>query len=109
MALGKEIRRVEAHQNPEEAGPRAEGRETCPSRAWQSGGSNSSSNPKTTSRNCEHDAKRRRSVARIKPDEVVYALDGEFKKALNDTMAQFSPGVKYNESDLFSFFAPLEK
>lgn len=43
-------------------------------------------------------------MARIKPDEVVYALDGEFKKALNDTMAQFAPGVKYNESDLFSFF-----
>ena len=43
-------------------------------------------------------------MARIKPEEVVYALDSEFKKALSDTMAKFAPEVKYNESDLFSFF-----
>lgn len=43
-------------------------------------------------------------MARVKPEEVVDALEREFKKALNDTMAQFAPGVKYSESDLFRFF-----
>jgi hypothetical protein len=44
-------------------------------------------------------------MARVKPDEVVYALDREFRKALSDTMTHFAPGVKYNESDLFSYFS----
>jgi hypothetical protein len=43
-------------------------------------------------------------MARIKVDDIVYHLSGEFTKALDDTMAQFAPGVQYNRHELFRFF-----
>ena len=43
-------------------------------------------------------------MARVKPDEVVYALSSEFTKALNDTMKKFAPGVEYSQGALFNFF-----
>jgi len=43
-------------------------------------------------------------MARIKVDDIVYQLSSEFTKALDDTMAQFAPQVRYNRSELFRFF-----
>jgi hypothetical protein len=43
-------------------------------------------------------------MARVKPDDVVYALKTEFTKALNETMRQFAPGAEYDQSALFKFF-----
>ena len=43
-------------------------------------------------------------MARVKIEDVVYHLDSEFKKALDDTMAQFAHGVRYDRNELFRFF-----
>lgn len=37
---------------------------------------------------------RRHPMARVKPDEIVYALSREFTKALDDTMGHFAPRVE---------------
>ena len=43
-------------------------------------------------------------MARIKVDDVVYHLSGEFTRALDDTMAQFAPEVRYDRNEVFRFF-----
>jgi len=43
-------------------------------------------------------------MAEVKIEDVVYALDSEFKKALDDTMAQFAPNVEYDRNKLFKYF-----
>ena len=43
-------------------------------------------------------------MAQVKIEDVVYQLDSEFKKALDDTMAQFAPGQSYDRNELFKFF-----
>ena len=43
-------------------------------------------------------------MARVKIEDVVYHLDSEFKKALDDTMAKFAPTAAYNRNELFGFF-----
>lgn len=43
-------------------------------------------------------------MARVKIEDVVYHLDSEFKKALDDTMSSFAPDVSYNRNELFRFF-----
>jgi hypothetical protein len=43
-------------------------------------------------------------MARIKIEAVVDHLDSEFKKALDDTMRQYAPNVRYHSSELFRFF-----
>jgi hypothetical protein len=43
-------------------------------------------------------------MAQVKIEDVIYQLDSEFKKALDDTMQQFAPGVAYDRSELFRFF-----
>jgi hypothetical protein len=43
-------------------------------------------------------------MAKIKIDDIIYELDGEFKKALDDTMAKFAPNVQYDRNELFKFF-----
>jgi hypothetical protein len=43
-------------------------------------------------------------MAEIKIEDVVYHLDSEFKKALDDTMAKFAPNVEYGRNELFKFF-----
>jgi hypothetical protein len=43
-------------------------------------------------------------MAEIKIEDVVYHLDSEFKKALDDTMAKFAPNVEYGRNELFEFF-----
>jgi hypothetical protein len=43
-------------------------------------------------------------MAQVKVEDVVYHLDSEFKKALDDTMAQYAPNVAYDRNDLFRFF-----
>ncbi len=43
-------------------------------------------------------------MAEVKIEDVVDYLDAEFKKALDDTMLTFAPGVKYDRNKLFNFF-----
>ena len=43
-------------------------------------------------------------MARVKIEDVVDHLDGEFKKALGDTMEHFAPGVSFDRSTVFKFF-----
>jgi hypothetical protein len=43
-------------------------------------------------------------MAKVKIEDVVYHLDAEFKRALDDTMAQFAPNVRYDRDELFRFF-----
>lgn len=43
-------------------------------------------------------------MARVRIEAVVDHLDSEFRKALDDTMRQYAPNVRYNSSDLFKFF-----
>jgi hypothetical protein len=43
-------------------------------------------------------------MAKIKVDDVIYHLSSEFKKGLDDTMAQFAPGLRYDRDELFRFF-----
>ncbi len=43
-------------------------------------------------------------MAKIKIEDVVYHLDHEFKKALDDTMGQFAPQVQYDRNALFKYF-----
>ena len=43
-------------------------------------------------------------MPKVKIEDVVYHLDSEFKKALDDTMKKFAPGAAYNRNDLFNFF-----
>jgi hypothetical protein len=43
-------------------------------------------------------------MARVKIEDVVYHLDAEFKRALDDTMAHFAPELQYNRTELFNFF-----
>jgi hypothetical protein len=50
------------------------------------------------------DCARRLAMARVKIEDVVYHLDSEFKKALDDTIKKFAPNVDYNRSELFNFF-----
>ncbi len=41
---------------------------------------------------------------KVKIEDVVYHLDSEFKKALDDTMATFAPEMSYDRNELFKFF-----
>jgi hypothetical protein len=43
-------------------------------------------------------------MAQVKIEDVVYHLDGEFKKALSDTMAKFAPRSAHDPNVLFKFF-----
>ena len=43
-------------------------------------------------------------MAKVKIEDVVYHLDSEFKKALDDTMAAFAPNIAYSRDELFKFF-----
>jgi hypothetical protein len=43
-------------------------------------------------------------MAKVKIEDLVCHLDSEFKKSLDDTMAQFAPGVHYDRNALFKFF-----
>jgi len=43
-------------------------------------------------------------MAQVKIEDVVYKLDSEFKKALEDTMEQFAPGVSFSRDVAFKFF-----
>jgi hypothetical protein len=43
-------------------------------------------------------------MAEVKIEDVVYHLDGEFKKALTDTMAKFAPGVRVDNAAAFKYF-----
>ena len=43
-------------------------------------------------------------MVKIKIEDVVYHLDSEFKKALDDTMATFGPEISYDRNELFKFF-----
>jgi len=43
-------------------------------------------------------------MAQVKIEDVVYALDSEFKKALDDAMEQFAPNAGYDRNELFKFF-----
>jgi len=43
-------------------------------------------------------------MARVKIEEIVDHLDGEFKKALVDTTMHFAPGVQFDRGALFRFF-----
>jgi hypothetical protein len=43
-------------------------------------------------------------MAKVKIGDVVYKLDSEFKKALDDTMVQFAPNVTYSRDELFKYF-----
>ena len=43
-------------------------------------------------------------MAQVKIEDVVYHLDGEFKKALADTMARFAPNAAYSRDELFKLF-----
>ena len=44
------------------------------------------------------------AMAQVKIEDVVYMWDGEFKKALADTMAEFAPHATYNREALFKYF-----
>jgi len=43
-------------------------------------------------------------MAKVKIEDLVYHLDSEFKKALDDTMAQFAPDAQYERNALFKCF-----
>ena len=43
-------------------------------------------------------------MAKIKIEDVVDHLDSEFKKALDDTMAEFADEVSYDRNALFKYF-----
>jgi len=43
-------------------------------------------------------------MARVKIEDIVYRLDSEFKKALEDTFRQFCPNAEVNRSAAFSYF-----
>jgi hypothetical protein len=43
-------------------------------------------------------------MASIKVEDVVYHLDHEFKKALDDVMGEFAPSAPYSRDELFRFF-----
>ncbi len=43
-------------------------------------------------------------MAQVKIEGVVDHLDTEFKKALDNVMSQFAPGVYYDRNALFRFF-----
>jgi hypothetical protein len=43
-------------------------------------------------------------VAKVNIEDVVYHLDSEFKKALDDVMEQFAPGTPYDRNELFKHF-----
>jgi hypothetical protein len=43
-------------------------------------------------------------MAQVKIEDVVYHLDGEFKKALAGTMLHFAPQAKHNMDALFQYF-----
>ena len=43
-------------------------------------------------------------MTKVKIEDVVYHLDSEFKKALDDTMAAFAPNTGYDRNELFKFF-----
>ena len=43
-------------------------------------------------------------MAQVKIEDVVYSLDSEFKKALDDVMTQFAPDVAYSRNEMFKFF-----
>lgn len=43
-------------------------------------------------------------MAKVKIEDVVYHLSSEFTNALDDTMAQFAPGLRYDRNELFRFF-----
>jgi hypothetical protein len=43
-------------------------------------------------------------MARIKAGDIVSHLSREITKALEDTMSEFAPHVRYKPDELFSFF-----
>jgi hypothetical protein len=44
-------------------------------------------------------------MTQINMEEIMGSLSPVFKKALDDTMAQFAPSAVYDSNDLFRFFA----
>lgn len=42
-------------------------------------------------------------MASLKVEDAIYHLDREFKKALDDTLQHFAPGVSYSRDELFRF------
>ena len=44
------------------------------------------------------------AMPQINVEEVVYHLDSEFKKALDDMMGKFAQGTSYNRDELFKYF-----
>ena len=47
---------------------------------------------------------RRKAMAEVKIDDVLYHLDSEFKRALADTMKKFAPNVQVNTGSAFQYF-----
>ena len=43
-------------------------------------------------------------MSKVKIEDVVYHLDGEFKKALEDTFQEFAPNVSIDRNEVFRFF-----
>lgn len=43
-------------------------------------------------------------MAQVKIEDVVYSLDSEFKKALEDTMKRFAPNASGSRDEIFRFF-----
>jgi hypothetical protein len=43
-------------------------------------------------------------MAKVRIEAVLENLDSDMKKALDDTMREYAPNVRYNSGDLFRFF-----
>jgi hypothetical protein len=43
-------------------------------------------------------------MAEVQIEEVVDHLDSEFKKALDDIMNEYAPGIQYDRNELFRLF-----
>ena len=43
-------------------------------------------------------------MAQVKIEDVLYHLDSEFKKALEDVMEEFAPDVRFDRNDLYKHF-----
>ena len=43
-------------------------------------------------------------MAQLKIEDVVYHLDSEFKKALEDTLKKYAPEAEFNRQEAFRFF-----
>jgi hypothetical protein len=43
-------------------------------------------------------------MSKVKIEDVVYHLDGDFKKALEDTFQEFAPDTSIDRNETFKFF-----